>query len=583
MRKLNVSAGILALFVLVVSAAPASASHTNPKEPLSPTDDPGTTELMPAGEGEWTFIRNFPPNPGTDLKFFRKKGKLFASSGTLGQGDEAHVGQRIIRLINAKGKVRPRWVQDHGSANCATNNTGVTSLQHDSAVTPKRNPRLMIDNTDTTGRCHDPGGGGLELVDISKIHKKKFKAREIHLTRHAGTSHTVTVDATRPWILYNNSSQSSGMPWIDVLNIKSCLSKKLKTLKQKRKACRPKVYRIYFKDEWSRRFDANRDPVEGSEASCHDITAEPGRLYCANLNSTIVLDVRRLTRSNGSVRGTPLKCERVAGTNTKAKVTDCDDLEAVGNGQARGWKYYGHANHAGRNGSHNTNTDFESTDEIAVAHEAEPTWNERWMFVTDERGGGVVPGGASCAAGPNPYGNGGVHVYKINKGGEFKYAKNTDGDHAVFIGEVQVPSPTFCTSHVMQQIKGEQRFVIAWYTQGTKIVDWFIEDGKWSFRETASVIPQGPNANTWVSQVFKIKRHNNGDVTYWFMSSDITRGIDIFKWTGPSNPRGTPPPASTSTSDSERPKGESRSHGALTLGFLGAALLAPALRRRRAS
>jgi hypothetical protein len=574
---------VLGIVVLLGTAAPAMADHTDPSEPLSPIDDPGTTELLPFGEGEWEFIRNFPINPGTDLKTFKKKGKLYAAAGTLGQGDEGHVGQRIIRLINKKGKIRPRWVADHGSANCATDNTGVTSLQHDNAVTPKKNSRLLIDTTDTTGRCHDPGGGGLELINISKIHKKGFKTREIHLTRHAGTSHTVTVDATRPWIVYNNASQSSAMPWIDVLNIKSCLNKRLKSTKQMRKKCRPKVYRIYLRDEWTRRFDANREPVEGSEASCHDITAEPGRIYCANLNSTVILDVRRLTKSNGAIRGEPLKCEVIAGTNTGAKVTDCDDLEAVGNGQARGWRYYGHANHAGRN-VNNLQTEWRSDEEISVSHEAEPTWNEKWMFVTDERGGGIVPVGASCSPEEeNPYGNGGVHVYKINKSGEFQYAKNTDGDHAVFIGAAQVASPTFCTAHVMQQIKSEQRFVIAWYTQGTKIVDWFIEDGKWSFRETASVVPQGPAANTWTSQVFKVKRHNNGDVTYWFMASDVTRGIDIFKWTGPSNPRGTPPPASATADGTPAEPSRSRGEGALTLGFIGAALLAPLLRRLRSA
>lgn len=580
--KFGVMSVILTAVTLVLSAAPAWADHTDPKERLSPTDDPGTTELFTSGEGEFEFIRNFPINPGTDLKFFKKKGKLYAGSGTLGQGDEGHVGQRIIRLINRKGKVRPRWVADHGSANCRTDNTGVTSLQHDTAVTPRKNSRILIDTTDTTGRCHDPGGGGLEFVDISKVHKKKFKPREIHLTRHAGTSHTVTVDATRPWIVYNNASSSSAMPWIDVLNIKSCLNKRLKSLKALRKKCRPKVYRIYMRDEWTRRFDANREPVEGSEASCHDITAEPGRIYCANLNSTVVLDVRRLTKPNGAVRGEPLKCEVIKGTNTGAKVTDCDDLEAVGNGQARGWKYYGHANHAGRN-VNNLQTEWRSDEEISVSHEAEPTWNEKWMFVTDERGGGIVPVGASCAQGEeNPYGNGGVHVYKIGKSGEFQYAKNTDGDHAVFIGSVQVPSPTFCTAHVMQQVPREQRFVIAWYTQGTKIVDWFIKDGKWSFRETASVVPQGPNANSWTSQIFKIKRHSNGDVTYWFMASDVQRGIDIFKWTGPRNPRGTPPPTSVSARAGAGSGSSSGAEGVATFGFLGAALLAPLIRRRRA-
>ncbi len=539
-RTFGVLAGALALVLVVTSAA--TADHTDPREQLSPTDDPGTNQFVARGEGEWEFIRNFPPNPGTDLKFFRKKGRLYAASGTLGQGDEGHVGSRIISLINRKGRVRPKWRADHGSANCQTNNTGVTSLQHDQAVTPKRNPKILIDNTDTTGRCHDPGGGGLELIDISKLHKKKFKPREIHLTRHVGSSHTVTVDATRPWIVYNNSSQSSGAtPWIDVLDIRSCLSKKLKSLKAKRAKCRPEVYRIVMEPEWTRRINANGEQVDNTEASCHDITAKPGRIYCANLNSTVILDVKNLTDKNGNVKGQPLKCELADGANTTAKVTDCDDIEGIGSGEAAGWKYVGHINHAGRN-LNNLNTEYTVREQVSVSHEAEPTPDKKFMFVTDERGGGIVPGGASCQnENENPYGNGGVHVFDISEGGEFKYAKTPEGENAVFIGEVVVPQATFCTAHVMEQLKGEQRFAIAWYSQGTKIVDWFVDgQGRWTFREIASFVPQ--NANTWTSIPFKTVKHEDGSVTYYFMASDITRGIDIFSWTGPRNPMGSDPP-----------------------------------------
>lgn len=542
-RTISAFAGALVLVLIIGTAA--LADHTNPREELSPTNDPGTTQLLTRGEGTWEFIRNFPPNPGTDLKFFKTKdGRLFAAAGTLGQGDEGHVGSRIIQLVDAQGKVTPEWIADHGSANCQTDNQGVTSLQHDQAVTPKKNPRILIDTTDTVGRCHDDPGGGLEFVAIQKIHKPGFKPREIHLTRQVGTSHTVTVDATRPWIIYNNSSQSDGQsPWIDVLNIKSCLNKKLITIKDKRAGCRPKVYRIVFEPEWAERLNANGDRVEGTAAACHDITAKPGRIYCANLNSTIVLDVKNLTDDNGNIRGKPIKCELADGTNTTAKVTDCDDPAATGKNEATGWKYIGHVNHAGRN-LNNLNTEYTVREQVSVSHEAEPTPDKKWMFVTDERGGGIVPGGASCEnEEANPYGNGGVHVIDIGQGGEYDWAKTPDGDKAVFIGEVVVPQTTFCTAHVMEQIKGEQRFAIAWYSQGTKIVDWFVDDqGRWTFREIASVIPQNPSAETWTSEVFKKVKNDDGTVTYYFMSSDITRGIDIFSWTGPANPMGTPPP-----------------------------------------
>lgn len=548
-RTLSSLAGALSLVMIVSSAA--MADHTNPRERISETQDPGTTTLLTRGEGEWKFIRNFPPNPGTDLKFFRKRGQLWVSAGTLGQADEQHVGQRFLRLVNRKGNVRPRWVADHGSANCRTANPGGTlGLQHDQTVTPKKNPVLLLDATDATGRCHDPGGGGLEIVDINKLHKrKKFQPREILLTRNFGNSHTVTRDATRPWIIYTSSSQSSGAtPWIDVLNIKSCLNKRLKTLKAKRAKCRPEIYRIVMKPEWTRRINSSGDQVDNTESSCHDIEARPGRIYCGNLNSTVVLDVKGLTDANGNVKGTPLKCELTDGTNTKAKVMDCDDPEATGTGEATGWKYVGHINHAGRNLS-NLNTEYTTREQISVSHEAEPTPDNKWMFVTDERGGGVVPGGASCEEfQTNPYSNGGVHVFDISKGGEYQYAKTPDGDKAIFIGEVVVPQATFCTAHVMEQIPGEQRFTIAWYSQGTKIVDWFVDDqGRWTFREIASVIPQNPSTNVWTSQVFKRVKNEDGTMTYYFMSTDISRGIDIFSWTGPMNPLGTPPPAPAET------------------------------------
>jgi hypothetical protein len=373
------------------------------------------------------------------------------------------------------------------------------------------------------------------------------------------------------------------MPWIDVLNVKSCIKKGMGK-KARRAECRPKVYRIYLQDAWTQRIDANGDRIEGTESSCHDITARPGRIYCANLNSTIVLDVSNLTKPNGGVRGTPLECEIADGTNTKAKVTDCDDLEAVGNGQALGWEYIGHFNHPGRNGSHNTNTEYERTEGIAVSHEAEPTPNKKFMFVTDEAGGGIVPGGASCAPNvPNPYGNGGIHVFKIAGGGEFKYAKTPEGDKAVFIGDVQVPAPTFCTAHVMEQLRNEQRFTVAWYSQGTKIVDWFTNaNDRFSFRETTAVVPQNPPATTWTSLVFKTKKHANGKRTYWIMASDISRGIDIMKWTGRPNKMGANPPGGAPAAPvSDRVPDESAPDRAWAIGFLAAAFLGPLARRRR--
>jgi hypothetical protein len=550
----------VAAALIVVPGLPAAADHTDPREPLSPLSPGHPGVGIARGLGEWEFIQNFPSNPGTDLEFFEKDGATYSSSGTLGQGDEAHVGQRILRLVTANGKVSPKWVADHGSANCFTNNPrGTTGLQHDMQVTPKGNPRLLIDATDATGRCHDPAGGGLELINISQLQKPKFKPREIHLTRHDGTSHNNTVDDKRPWIVYN-SNTDTGRPWIDVLDIRTCLELNGATLAEQRTRCRPQVYRIPFKPTWTAA--QNPDGSLGAEddgtrgpTGCHDITSEGYRLYCAAINGSAVFNVKNLTTESGRVRGEPLPCKVVDGTETKAKVTNCDltpedgtgndtaeiDREVykeLGSPRARGWTLVGQINHPGRDGS-NTNTDVTADQGVAVSHESDPIGSGKYMFVTDERGGGVVPPGASCAQGlDNPIGNGGMHVFEIpTGGGNIDYAQTPEGDRAVFISNDVTAGATFCNIHVIEKIPGEQRVIMAWYSQGIKIVDYFIdESGRWTFDEVASF--NQSEANTWTVEDFKIEDNEDGTRTYHFMASDIQRGIDILKWTGPTNRNG---------------------------------------------
>ena len=48
-----------------------------------------------------------------------------------------------------------------------------------------------------------------------------------------------------------------------------------------------------------------------------------------------------------------------------------------------------------------------------MAHEAELTQSGKFVLVTDERGGGILPGGATCTPGAdNPIGNGGIHALR---------------------------------------------------------------------------------------------------------------------------------------------------------------------------
>jgi len=606
-------AAALLVAVAALAASPAAADHTDPSAPLTPVVPIGP-EAIEAGEGTWKHISSLGGSTGTDLEFFNVGGVTYGSGGSLGQADRAIVGQRLVKLVDADGTVAPEFVADHGSGNCGDlrNVAATTGLQHDVQVTPtkgfylpgaKPNAQLLIDTVDAVGRCHDITGGGLEFVDVSGLGTDGFEPREIHLTRHNGYSHTVTVDAMRPWIVYNSSSDFGANPtgddanpegigpaWVDVMDIRTCLNLTGKTLDQKRTACRPKVFRIPFDYKWTsaRKTDGEmRQP-----AACHDVTARPGRIYCAGLNGSLVLDVAGLTVAQGpaipaandprgDIKGVPLPCTVVDatpsldGAKTGAKVTDCSLGGPTKTGadavqpwidakrpSATGWKFVGNVNHPGRVcGSNsnsapvtcNSNTETPSDEGVALSHEVDPSPDGRYIFVTDERGGGVVPGGATCVRSiDNPAGNGGIHVFdttKRDENGDFAYALQPDGSKAVYISKEIVASPTFCTVHVIEHIPDEQRIIAAWYSQGTKIIDYEIdENGAFTFTEIASYALQ-PN-DIWTAEHFKIDDHPDGTRTYYFMATDVARGIDVFSWTGPTNkieaaaaPRPAPAPA----------------------------------------
>jgi hypothetical protein len=581
---------VLAALSLAVAAsgaaAPAAADHTDPREPLAPIEG-SIAQGISRGDGTWQHLANFPglANPaltggGTDLEFFRPgRGKtLYGSFGTLGQDEAGSIGQRIIRLVTAKGKVRPKWVADHGSAHCPPASTSVTGLQHDVQVGKRKGVTLLTDTTDATGRCHDPGGGGIEIVDVTKIRQAKKAPREIHLLRFPGFTHTNTIDRKRPWIVYSSSSDFDGRPWIDVVNMKSCFGKKGWSHAKRRSHCHPRVSRIQLQPEWTQQRDSVTGQLEPGNSACHDITYKRKRLYCAAPNATVILNVNKLVKRNGQIRGTSLPCPVIAGTHTKAKVTDCSGMGPDRTERATGWRLVGFYNNPGRDcvpgddvRTCNSNNLVRADAGIAVGHEADPTPDGRFMFVTDERGGGIVPPGSSCAPGlDNPFGNGGAHAFDISDPSNIKYATTKTGEKSVYISDAVVPAETFCDIHVIEQVPGEQRIIAAYYSQGIKIVDYFVDDaGHLQFEERASFTL--PNANTWAAEHFEIRRNDNGTRTYYIAANDIHRGVDVVSWTGPPNPVGA----------EIKPQGRSATDGGLVAGsvlLLGFAVL---YRRRR--
>jgi hypothetical protein len=588
--RLSIAASLFGL--LIAFAPPAAADHTNPRTPLAPTTGTTTTGIE-RGEGTWRHLANFPGGAsnaltggGTDLEFFTPPGSkdVYGAFGTLGQDDAGSIGQRLLQLTQG-GLVRPRWVADHGSAHCSTSNpSGTLGLQHDSQVAQLGKVQLLTDTTDATGRCHDPGGGGIEIIDVTRISDPRFEPREVHLLRLAGLSHTHTVDAQRPWIVYNSNGDFSGANWIDAIDMRSCFGSHNWSLTKRRSECRPLVYRIPFQPEWTQQRDQYTGQLEPGSAACHDITSAGGRLYCAGLNATLIIDVSGLVGDGGRIQGTPFSCPVINGTRTGSKVTDCSAMGAARTERATGWTFLGTFNHPGRDcgppgtdvRNCNSNNHVRSDDGVSVSHEADPTPDQRFMFVTDERGGGVVPPGSSCSPGiDNPYGNGGAHAFDIGDPSNIHYATSPDGRKSVYISDAVVPAETFCDIHVLEHVPGEQRLIAAYYSQGIKIVDYFVDaQGHLEFRETSSFTL--PDANTWAAEDFKIVDNPDGTRTYFMAADDIHRGIDVVSWTGRPNPIGAQTPASVADVS------------ATNLGLVGlAALLLPTAkvvgRRRRRS
>jgi hypothetical protein len=561
MRKLaRWSATTAILASLLVLAPPAAADHTNPRTPLAATTGATATGIV-RGEGAWQHIANFPGGAsnaltggGTDLEFFSPAGSadVYGAFGTLGQDEVGSIGQRILQLTQG-GNVAPRWVADHGSARCEAS-TSTTGLQHDSQITSDGKVRLLTDTTDALARCHDPGGGGIEIIDVTGIANPAFEPREVHLVRLFGFSHTHTADGDRPGIVYNSSSDFSGAPWIDVLDIRSCFGNPNWSLAKRRAECKPVVYRMQFQPEWTQQRDQNTGQLEPGSSACHDITYADRRLYCASPNATVILDVSGLFGRSGRVNGTAFPCPVIAGTRTGAKVTDCGGMNASRTERATGWTFLGTFNHPGRDcgpagtdvRNCNSNNQVRSDEGVSVAHEADPSHDRRLMFVTDERGGGVVPPGSSCSPGiDNPFGNGGAHAFDISALPNIQYATGPDGRKAVYISDAVVPAETFCDIHVIEHVPGEQRLIAAYYTQGVKIVDYFVDGaGHVQFVERSSFTL--PNANTWAAEDFKIVDNADGTRTYFIAADDIHRGIDVMSWTGPTNPIGAQAPAGSS-------------------------------------
>ena len=479
---------------------------------------------------------------------------------------------------------------------------GETILNSFNPFAQRQDTKLLIDATDASGRCHDSAtfgtegtvmgqgvtdrNGGLEFVDVTNPAAPK----EIGMTSHVGEAHTVNVDPKRPHIAYAVSSDSvsfdqttgkrgnetSGMALdgFEVVDFKSCLDVAGDPdLAKKRATCEPKVYRYRYPTPEMALGHTTKNAIYG----CHELELYPNdKLTCGGGAALIVLDMSGAFDDNGTPndftddnpRGTPLPCQRrdsatrVPGFGSGAKVLDCvdgtgpgtEDLTVAnwlksGAPSLEGVKHLGSIFHMGRGGPR------PSTEDIDFNHEAELTPSGNFLLATDERGGGVAPPGASCATG-NPSqlanSNGGVHAYPVSKltartpptaaEADQQYARTPKGDKAIYRAPVRTAAQaTICTAHVMQQIHGQNRIFMGWYSQGTQVIDYTENpDGTLEFKERAYYIPV--NANQWVSHIFKAQENPDGTFTYWGATGDFNisgqgrNAIDVYKVTLPPAP-----------------------------------------------
>ncbi len=598
--------------------ATAGAGHVllDHPAPSLGTVGPPPVGVQSGGPGaEWELIETIATgNPHTDLDFFTQGGDVYASVGTLAIGANAG-GQTIVQLTQG-GTVDPRLVSSHPSAGCLSDPSAALALQHDAEAAPKGeailntdNPfavrsdaQVLLDTSDGPGRCHDQGvlglvdapQGGLEIVDITDV----ANPVEIGLTSHIGEAHTVNVDPKRPHIAYavtsdtvgfdpetgersNETSDVLDLDGFEVVDFSSCLGFPPGTsVEQKRAACEPEVYRYRYP---TAQMALGHTVQEGSSAifGCHELEVYPDdRLICGSGNALIALDMSGAFDDMGTPtdfsddrpRGTPLPCAVRDSTSldpfaTGATVIDCVDPDGDGSNalsipnwldsgapSLEGVEYLGSIYHQGGGPGQGSIPPFDSTEDLAFDHEAELSDSGELLIATDERGGGVVPPGATCLPGAdNTAGNGGVHFYRAGaisatppqsaEEAQGAYARTPDGEKAIYRAPIRTqPHLTVCTAHVFHQIPGENRIFMAWYSQGTQVIDFVEEpDGTVRFADAGHMIPA--NANEWVSAIFKIEENPDATVTYYGAAADFNLGesgrntIEVYKVTLPPAPQ----------------------------------------------
>lgn len=178
-----------------------------------------------------------------------------------------------------------------------------------------------------------------------------------------------------------------------------------------------------------------------------------------------------------------------------------------------------------------------------IAHQADPNLDSSLLFVTNEYGGGL-------GTGPTP--GGGVSVFDISG----KYVEGASLENPVEIGYWVAPFYGLTgdssqggqwgnmTAHNMTFQAERNLLSIGWYTEGSFVADMSgptVEDGLYDEYKgnqyggkttwgntTGNFLPEG--AETWST---KWTRFDDALYDTYLFTNDITRGMDVFEYTGP--------------------------------------------------
>jgi len=169
--------------------------------------------------------------------------------------------------------------------------------------------------------------------------------------------------------------------------------------------------------------------------------------------------------------------------------------------------------------------------EVGISHGAEPNFNRKTLIVTDEYGGGSGVG--ACGGSPDDptlplpgplagsKGVGAVHFYGLAGNGLVPGgAADKQGTFNILLEPNepdQVLNEAGCTSHVFWQALDQNRFVIAWYGRGTRVVDFSDPANP---KQIGSFVPTG--GDTWSA-----KPHRG-----FIFTGDILRGMDVLLYKG---------------------------------------------------